>query len=468
MATLKLFIFKKQTKDNGECRIYVQIIHNRKVARIQTKYFVKPEHWQLGKVIGGKTGDRNAIKKNFDLSELLNDYQRTLIENEKNIANIDVASIREFLLGGSEFYETDFIKFTDKRIIELKKNKSPSARHMENTLTMIKNFHNKPCLGFNDINKRWLEGFVSYYQKKGHKINSIATYLRYIREIFNLAMDDFNTNPRNPVIVNYPFRKFKIRTEKTANRNLSIDVIRKIRDYEFKTKREEITKDVFLLQFYLLGTNIIDLFSMPKSAIVDGRLQFNRIKTKRFYNIKIEPEAKALIDKYEGKSYLFWFADNCKELRKDNKLSHSRQEEFQYSNSAAFNKMLNANLEDIQESLSLILPTDLTTYYTRHSFASAMREIGVSKDTISLALGHKDVDQNLKTSGIYISDDFIEIDLANRELIDFLNSEFTNGESWKSHKDKIALEKFLKEAQDIANQKESLTNKIDQGLTDIH
>ena len=98
-------------------------------------------------------------------------------------------------------------------------------------------------------------------------------------------------------------------------------------------------------------------------------------------------------------------------------------------------KSLLGLLKSIREDLKLILPTELTTYYTRHSFASLMREIGISKDTISLALGHKDVEQNLKTSGIYINEDFSELDIANRELIDFINSDCADGRKWKALKE---------------------------------
>lgn len=68
----------------------------------------------------------------------------------------------------------------------------------------------------------------------------------------------------------------------------------------------EIARDIFMLQIYLMGINTKDLFYMKKESIKNGRLQFNRYKTDRFYNMKIEPEAKAILDKYEGQKYLLW------------------------------------------------------------------------------------------------------------------------------------------------------------------
>jgi hypothetical protein len=66
-----------------------------------------------------------------------------------------------------------------------------------------------------------------------------------------------------------------------------------------------------MLQMYLFGTNTKDLFYMKHENMVNGRLQFNRHKTDRFYNIKLEPEALEIIEKYKGEKHLMWFADNC-------------------------------------------------------------------------------------------------------------------------------------------------------------
>ncbi len=436
MGTLKLDIKSKDMRSDGECLIFIRITQHGQLARMKTDFSVKPELWKDRKVVGGKFGDPNSDSKNLQLAEKLTEYTRILIDNQENIKTLDAIKIKEFLESGTKFFETDFCKFTDERIKELKKNKSKSVRHLENALTMVKNYHGEGSLSFNDINNRFLEGFASYYRNLGHKQNSIATYLRYIRRMYNLSIDEFNTNSRNPVILGYPFRKYKIKTTQTSNRNLSVEVIRSIRAYQFKTKREEISRDIFMLQFYWLGINIVDLFYLTKKNIIADRLQYVRHKTGRFYNIKIEPEAALLIEKYKGVKYLLWFADYCEEERKGFRAKHSRLSHFQYKDNTAFNKMLNNQLYNVQEALKLSLPTDLTGYYVRHSFASLMREVGVSKDTISLALGHKDVEQNLKTSGIYIAEDFGDIDLANRELIDFVNSSCVDGVTWKELKKK--------------------------------
>lgn len=106
--------------------------------------------------------------------------------------------------------------------------------------------------------------------------------------------------------------------------------------------------------------------------------------------------------------------------------------------------MLNDNLTQIHDNLELNLPNPLTTYYVRNSFSTIMREIGISKDDISLCLGHVNPVQSMKVTGIYINEDFIRADQANRELINFANSEFSDGESWKDHKEQISKKRTKK------------------------
>ena len=75
-----------------------------------------------------------------------------------------------------------------------------------------------------------------------------------------------------------------------------------------------------MLQMFLAGINIKDLFYLKPAAVIDDRLQFSRFKTGRFYNIKIEPEAQEIMNKYKGEKYLFWFADYCMEERSGNSI----------------------------------------------------------------------------------------------------------------------------------------------------
>jgi integrase len=240
--------------------------------------------------------------------------------------------------------------------------------------------------------------------------------------MFNDAIDEYNLNPAKPVIFNYPFKKIKIEHEPTAHRNLTVQTIRQIRDMQPASRLMTIAIDIFMLQFYLLGINIKDLFYLKPQNIIDGRLQFNRSKTGRKYNIKLEPEALEIIKKYKGKNYLLRFADYCAHERSGEQKAHTRKTVLQYKDSGTFLKMMNKQLKEVQKILGINAVRPLTSYFSRHSFATIMREIGISNDDISLCLGHRQPEQNLKISGIYINEDYKRADIATRKLIDCLHT----------------------------------------------
>lgn len=65
--------------------------------------------------------------------------------------------------------------------------------------------------------------------------------------------------------------------------------------------------DFWLISFYLIGCNPIDLFFSEKPQ--DGNLNYARRKTGSHYSILIPPEAQPLISKYEGRRHLLQFCE---------------------------------------------------------------------------------------------------------------------------------------------------------------
>lgn len=430
MAKVSLAIIPNRPNRHGQYVVMLQIAAHNKSIRTPTDVSVLKENWikKDGLVLGGKTGDKLASSKNVRLTQIKNGCDVKMINNQEQVDKMDVQSLKKFLLSESDVVDTDFFNYCTTRIAEQQNlGRKKSAELLQSTAEKLKDFCGISSLDFSEINTRFLEQFESYCLRtkkkvKGKKIeketektmstNGVAVYLRNIRTILNQAIADDLTE-------NYPFKKFKIRTEITRNRNLSTEEIRLIRDYVAPDRRQEIARDFFMLQFFLLGINTFDIFWIPTTGVVRDRLQFNRGKTGKFCNIKIEPEAQALIDKYHGQKYLLWFADQSAPERTEGQSSkHARKNGFQYKDEAAFNKMINPNLAKIQTALKINPGAKITTYYTRHSMSSIMREIGVSVDDISLCLSHSSPDH--KTTHIYINKDFEKADLANRKLINHI------------------------------------------------
>lgn len=237
--------------------------------------------------------------------------------------------------------------------------------------------------------------------------NSIAISMRNIRAVLNSAIDEELTTT-------YPFRKFKIKQEQTAKRSLSVEELRTLRDYPCEPHQERY-RDLFMLIFYLLGINTIDLFLLTE--VRNGRIEFRRSKTRGLFSIKVEPEAQAIIDKYRGEGQLLDVLDNYTNYkdfahRMNNNLKQIGSVE-KVANKAADPKHVKHN----KKKITPLVPT-LTTYWARHTWATVAADLDVPDETISLALGHS---TGNRVTNIYINRNQKKVDDANRKVIDYLN-----------------------------------------------
>jgi integrase len=241
---------------------------------------------------------------------------------------------------------------------------------------------------------------------KGLSDISVIDYMRNIRLLFNAAMDEYNDEDKDEMkIIHYPFRKYKLKKLPDNNkRNLTIEQIRQIRDVADEKlihERAIFARDIFMLSFYLVGANLVDLYESKRYQA--GRIDYNRKKTKgrrhdkAFISIKVEPEALPLLEKYADKSGLHVFDFRSR-----------------YTTSHIFSSNVNKGLKIVAKACGITEP--LSTYYARHSWATIARnKCNVSKDDIDLALNH--VDQGLKMADAYIKKDWSRVDQANRAVL---------------------------------------------------
>lgn len=270
-----------------------------------------------------------------------------------------------------------------------------TATTYQHTLGRIRAFDPRADdLRFEDINKAWLEHFGIWLQEQGNSINTISIHYRNMRAVFNDAID-------NELTQAYPFRRFKIKTVKTAKRSLSVEELRQL----FSAKVDETEEqylDMFKLIFFLIGINMIDLVHL-KELTKDGRIEFNRSKTKRHYSIKVEPEALAIINKYRGKNYLIGVLDR-----------YQNHEDFRKRTNKALQRL--GGTTQVKQGTKTYRPLfpSLTTYWARHTWATIAASLDIPKETIAQALGHG----GNTITDIYIDFDRRKVDEANRRVID--------------------------------------------------
>ena len=175
---------------------------------------------------------------------------------------------------------------------------------------------------------------------------------------------------------------------------------------------QEKYRDLFMLTFYLIGINPVDLLSLTRENIVNGRIEYSRSKVDQTYSIKLEPEALEIIERYKGKSFLIDPLDSYS-YYKD--FLHRWNENLQQLGELEWVKGKSGRKN--KKKVTPLYP-DLTTYWARHTWATIAGQLEIPIETISKALGHE---TGSKTTWIYYQFDQNKIDQANRKVIDFIN-----------------------------------------------
>lgn len=324
-------------------------------------------------------------------------------EDEELMRRLTITEIKNIILerlDGKERKDTGNGSFAlgYKKFVETKQGRTRQI--YETTWKRICEFTDKAeRLNFEDITAKWLNEFNGYMAKRSPAQNARSIHLRDIRAVFNFAIDEEMTDL-------YPFRKFKIKSTPTMKRSLSADDIRMIATMPLLPWQEEY-RDVFMLIFYLLGINIVDLFSLTHENVQNGRIVYTRRKTKRIYSIKIEPEAQEILERRKGTTHLIDVADRYKD--------HTNF-------TSRFNKALKTfgtwEVDEHHKQKVRYKPywDFLSSYWARHSWATiAYNDCNIPVDVISQALGHS---MGNRVTMVYINSDSKKVDEANRKVIE--------------------------------------------------
>lgn len=420
MPTFKSLILKHQKKEDGTFNVKIRVTHNRESKYIPTVYYIKD------KQVTGKfeIKDKSILKK---VDEEIDVYWEA-IKRLPDVSRMNVVELIDAMEREKEKMQKvdiDFISFSNLHIEQLKsKGGEKYAASFRTTVNSLCDYFGREKVFISEITTKTLIAYESYLRSdrtivrynqfnrqvtttQGGMGNGALTYLTNIRTLFNAAVFKYNDEDAGiTVITHYPFRKYKFEKKKLAQkRSLKPTVIRQIIGFtEEKPTRATLGRDVFLISFYLLGTNLIDLFEARRFE--HDRIIYNRSKTEdrradsAFISIKAEQELKPFLDKYRDKTdkRVFCFYK-------------------MYSSSENFIKAVNTGLGKVAKSLEL--GHGITTYYARHSWATIARNnCGVPKEDISMALNHSD--PNHKVTDAYLETDWSIIDRANRQVLDTL------------------------------------------------
>ena len=396
MAKEKIILDKRRILSDGTYPVKLYL-RNRREILISTNFHANENNFKDGEYTKKEPNFRakNASLRNM-LSTVVNEM--IVLESSGRLREMGDKTLKKHL-ESILFYKEDteekrnFISYLDE-FISLKANQGTIRCY---TVTKNKILEFDPNCTFETMDRKWLASFEKWMSQT-LKINAYAIHLRNIRAVFNYAIDEEATTL-------YPFRKYHIKKEETQKRSLTVEQIRMLLNYKCEDYQVKY-RDLFMLDFYLIGMNIGNLLLLTDKNVVNGRIEYYRNKTNKLISVEIPVEAKEIIEKYKGKEYLLNVMD-------------------EYSDYRYFVKRMNTALKQIGETTRSGLGgkkerkplfPELSSYWARHTWATLAAELDIPKETISAALSHSTDD----TTSIYIRFNRKKIDEANRKVIDYV------------------------------------------------
>jgi integrase/recombinase XerD len=257
------------------------------------------------------------------------------------------------------------------------------------TLSSLQKFYTKEVLPFEKITKEFLLDYSRWMTEHGRGDTTIGIYARQLRTIFNKRPEGLNHLPK-------PFgeKGFQIPTSAGRKIALRIDELKKVFEYQPEpgTPQEKYL-DFWRLQYLMSGINITDLLSLRFVNIQGNFIVFERAKTKRTrkksepIRIPINDKINQLITKYAQKR------NNEKTLvfpiLTDKMTPEERDAKIQY-----FAKAITKTIKKIATKLEIDpeIAAKLTSYSSRHSYASTLMKKGAPIAFISKQLGHSSME----------------------------------------------------------------------------
>lgn len=250
-----------------------------------------------------------------------------------------------------------------------------TAHVYQSTLNRIKAFEGRAVLPFNAINTTWLHALESYLMRQQLSMNTISTYLRMLRSVYNQAVEQ-GLAPYVPHL----FKQVYTGTRVGSSRALTVATMRALMRPAHELPADlERTRSLFVLLFLLRGICFVDIVFLRKCDLRGDVLTYRRHKTGRELTVRVEPQAMRIIRQYAnttpGSPYLFPFIQDA-----DASCYRQYQVALRY-----FNQQLKRLIP------ALGLRESLTSYCARHSWATLANFRHYDKEMICNAMGHSSV-----------------------------------------------------------------------------
>lgn len=390
MATIKVKLrISSGVSESG--RIVYQVTHRRDSRRIASGISVNRSRWdsENALVMGGGDADSERIN-----SRIAHDVKMI----ESIVSRFDTC--------GEEYSAGDVVKafppagrgssiwtFMEQEIdLKSRSGKYGTAKTYRTSLSNFSRFAIETgCMGCR-LTGVMIEDYQSWMIGRGVGNNTISFYMRTLRAVYMRMVRAGLAENVNPFVNVYTG------VAKTRKRAISSADMKRVKSLDLSgDKSLEFVRDMFLLSFYLVGISFVDMAFLKKSDVRSGVISYCRAKTGQRISVGVNGKISGMLKKYASAGESPYLLPIIKDYKGDARKQY-------------LTALRNANkkLKKIGEMAGL--HANLTTYTSRHSWASIAKFKNVQLSTISDALGH----QSEATTRIYLASlDTSLVDKAN-------------------------------------------------------
>lgn len=384
--------------------VYYQISRKKEVRQITTDIHLLPEEWDASAGCVCKS----VYSGYFRLSAIQHRIDRE-VEQLRQI-------IRTLELSGGDFSARTVVEYfcSSRKVVSVlsygqhlisrltEKGKLGTARNLRSTLTSFTEFLHGRDIAFSLLDEVVIGEYADWLAKRGITSNSSSFYMRNLRSVYNRAVRE------EGIEQTFPFRYVYTGIDKTAKRSVDEKVIIRLKGLELNDiSGLGFARDLFLFSYCTRGMSFVDMAYLRHKDIRNGYICYKRKKTGRPLSIRIEQIVQEIINRYQkkttGSCYLF-------------PILHTEDDEQSYKQYQTGLRYYNKQLKKLASLLGENIV--LTSYTSRHTWASTARKHNIPVAVISDGMGHT----SEKTTLIYLSSiDTSVIDHANAELVSLLN-----------------------------------------------
>lgn len=266
-------------------------------------------------------------------------------------------------------------KFEKLKDVKKRNNLLGNARVYENVINQLAN--TQPSLSINEISYNDLMKFRSYQESLGNSKSTVHLYLRTLRSLYNKAIKVYNLPDKKPF--SGVFDRLKTKSYESKKKYITKESVYKLENMNHIAESASKFTDLWLLQFYFAGADLMDIYFLKKSQLKNNRVYFERGKTGTglLIDLFVCEKAQAIIDKWkcvdEKSEWLFpW--------RKD------------VDGYKTFSRKMYGYLRKVQLRENIeILPVggNLASKVARHTFATIGKQVGVDAEILRELMGHE-------------------------------------------------------------------------------